>query len=80
MVSVFASSEVDREFEPRPCQSKDYNIGIYCFSDKHATLRRRSKDWLTGNQENVSECGVMSIRGLLFQSVSTIKHQLRVLV
>jgi hypothetical protein len=28
---------------------------------------RKSKDWLARNQNNVSEWGDMSIRGLLFQ-------------
>ena len=46
MVYVFASSVVDREFEPRSSQTKDYNIGICCFSTKHAALRRKNKDWL----------------------------------
>ena len=30
-------------------------------------LRRKSKDWLARNQDNVSEWGEMCIRGLLFQ-------------
>jgi hypothetical protein len=47
--------------------SKDYEIGICCFSSKHAALRRKIKDWLARNQNNVSEWGDMSIRGLLFQ-------------
>jgi len=34
---------------------------------------RKSKDWLAQNQDNVSECGGMSIRGLLFQWDSTMK-------
>ena len=67
MVSVLASSSVDRGFEPRSGQTKDYKIGICCFSVKHAALRRKSKDWLARNQNNVSEWGEMSIRGLLFQ-------------
>ena len=46
MVSVLASSAVDRGFEPQSGQAKDYKIGIYCFSAKHAALRRKSKDWL----------------------------------
>ena len=29
---------------------------------KHAALRRKSKDWLARNQDNVSEWGNMSIR------------------
>jgi hypothetical protein len=37
------------------------------FSSKHAALRRKSKDWLARNQDNVSESGDMTIRGLLFQ-------------
>jgi hypothetical protein len=35
MVSVLASSVVDCEFEPRSGQTKDYEIGICCFSAKH---------------------------------------------
>ena len=48
-------------------QTKDYKIGICCFSAKHAALRRKSKDWLTQNQNNVSEWNDMSTHGLLFQ-------------
>ena len=46
------SSVVDRGFEPRSGKTKDYIIGICCFSAKHAALRRKSKDWLARNQEN----------------------------
>jgi hypothetical protein len=47
---------VDRVFEPQSGQTKDYNkIGICCFSAKQAALRRKSKDWLARNQNNVSE-------------------------
>ena len=67
MVSVLAASAVDRGFEPRSGQTKDYKIGICCFSAKHAALRRKSNDWLARNQDNVSVWGDMSIRGLLFQ-------------
>ena len=42
MVSVLASSTVDRGFEPRSGQIKDYKLGICCFSAKHAALRRKS--------------------------------------
>ena len=62
MVSVLASSAVDRGFEPQSRETKDYKIGICCFSTKHAALRRKSKDWLARNQDNVSESGDMSIR------------------
>ena len=61
-------------------QTKDYKIGICCFSTKHAALRSKSKDWLAQNQNNVSEWSNMSIRGLLIQWASTIKVQLIVLV
>ena len=60
MVSVLASSAIDRGFKPRSGQTKDYKIGICCFSAKHAALRRKSKDWLTRNQNNVSEWSDMS--------------------
>ena len=47
MVSVLASSVVYRGFEPRSGQTKDYKIGICCFSAKHAALKSKSKDgWL----------------------------------
>ena len=55
IISVLASSAVDRGFEPRSGQTKDYKIGICCFSTKHAALRRKSKDWLAQNQDDVSE-------------------------
>jgi hypothetical protein len=67
MVSVLGSRAVDRGFEPRSSRTKDYKIGICCFSAKHAALRRKSKYWLARNQDNASEWGDMSIRGLLFQ-------------
>ena len=57
IVSVLASSAVNREFEPRSGQTKDYKIGICCFSAKHVALRSKSKDWLTWNQNNVSKVG-----------------------
>ena len=58
MVSMLASG-----------QTKDYRIGICCFSAKHAALRSKSKDWLAWHQNNMSEWSDMSIRGLLFQCV-----------
>ena len=75
MVSVLASSAVDRGFEPRSGQTKDYKIGISCFFAKHAALMWKSKDWLARNQNNVSEWSDMSTRGLLFQWSSNIKNQ-----
>jgi hypothetical protein len=64
MVSVLASSVVDHGFEPRSGQTKNYRIGICCFSAKHAALRRKSK---ARNQNNVSVWSERSTRGLLFQ-------------
>ena len=55
MISMLASSVVDHGFEPRSGHTKDYKIGYCCFSTKHAALRRKSKDWLARNQNNVYE-------------------------
>ena len=60
MVSVLFSSVVYCEFEPRAGKTKDYKIGICSFPAKHAAWRIKSKDWLTRNQDNASECGDMS--------------------
>jgi len=43
MVSVLASSDVDRGFEHRSDQTKDHNIDICCFSAEFAPERRKSK-------------------------------------
>ena len=80
MVSMLASSAVDRGFEPLLGQTKDYTIVFCCFSTKQAGIRRKNKEWLARHQDNVSEWGVMSTRELLFQWTSTIKIQLSVLV
>ena len=67
MVSVLVWSAVDRGFELWSGQTKYYEIGICCFSNKHAVLiRRKSKDYSVQNQNNVSESD-MSTRRLLFQ-------------
>jgi hypothetical protein len=55
---------VNNEFEPHSGQIKDYTIGICCFS---ASLRRKIKDWLAWNQDNVSEWSHMSIHRLMFE-------------
>jgi hypothetical protein len=36
MVSILTSSAIDRGFEPWSGQTKDFNIGIVCFSAKQA--------------------------------------------
>ena len=66
MVSVLASSAVDRWFE----QAKDYTIGICCFSAKHAALMRKRKDWFAQNQNNVSEWSDKYIYPLTVVAVS----------
>jgi predicted LPLAT superfamily acyltransferase len=80
MDSLLASSVVDRGFGPRSGQTKVYKIGICCFFAKHTALRRKSKDWLARNQNNVSKWSDISTRALLFQSNRTIKIQLSMLV
>ena len=60
IVIMLVSSVVDRGFESRSGETKAYNIGICCFSDRHAALRRKSKNGL-------SKWGDMPTRGLLFQ-------------
>ena len=67
MVSVLALCAVDRGFEPRSGQTKDLYNCICCFPAEHTALRSKSKDWLSLNQDNVSELGDMSIRGLFLQ-------------
>ena len=57
IVNMLVLSAVDRGFKCRSDQTKDYKIGICCFSDKHAALyKEKSTDWLAQNQDNVSAC------------------------
>jgi hypothetical protein len=80
IVSGLASSAVDRGFESRSGQTKDYQLVCVAYNAKHAELRRKSKDWLARNQDNVSEWCDMYIRGLLFPLANTMKKNLSVLV
>ena len=48
MVCKLVPSAVDCGYKPLSSQTKDYATGIFCFSAKHAALRRKSKDWLVG--------------------------------
>jgi hypothetical protein len=75
MVSMLASCAVNCGFEPQSGQTKDYWIGICCFSAKHTAIRSMSKDWLARNQNNVSEWSDMSTHRLLSQWTSTMKIQ-----
>ena len=50
MVSVLASSVVDREFESWSGQTKDYKTGICYFSAKHAALSLEKEQRLVGSE------------------------------
>jgi hypothetical protein len=50
-----------------PDRVKPKTIKLVFVASPHAALRRKSKDWLARNQDNVSKWGDMSIHGLLFQ-------------
>ena len=78
MANVLASSVIDCGFEPWLGQTKNYKIGICCFSTEHTALRRKNKDWLAWNQDNVSERATCLSADCCFSD--TIKIQLRVLV
>jgi hypothetical protein len=54
------TSVVDRGFKLLSVQTKDLKKKI--FSAKHAALRRKSKDWLNRNHDNMSDWGETSIR------------------
>jgi hypothetical protein len=60
-VSVLDSTVVDRGFEPRSSQTKDYKNGIFFFSANYAALRRKKKGWLARNQDNVTVWSDMKI-------------------
>jgi hypothetical protein len=59
-------------------QTKDYQLVFVAYNAKHAELRRKSKDWLLRNQDNVAVWSDMYIRGLLFTLANTIKKTKRV--
>ena len=58
MVSMLTSSAVDCGFDPGSGQTKDNEIGIYCFFAEHTALRSESKD--CGNLINVFAWSDMS--------------------
>ena len=72
---MFALNVVDHGIELRSGQTKNYNIGICCFSANHAALRSKNKDQLVRNQNNVFEWRDISTHGH-----NTIKIQLSMLV
>ena len=65
--SIHSSFILDSCVQAKSGQTKDYKIGVCCFFDKHAFFRRKSKDWLAWNEDNVSEWSDMSTHRLLFQ-------------
>ena len=66
---------VDHYFELWSGQTKDYIIGICCFSTiKQAVSVSKSKVWLPGNHNNVSECSDMSTPRLLVQLENQIRR------
>ena len=69
MVSILTLSLIDRGFEPRSGKTKDYKIGICCFSTKHTALKRKNKDFLAQDQDqdNVSELSDRPTYELLVQ-------------
>jgi hypothetical protein len=67
-LTVFTSKAVRRSWVRTLSVSgrtKDYKIGICCFSTKHTALRSTYTDWFPRNQNNVSEWSNTSTRGLL---------------
>ena len=70
MVSMLALSVVDHGFKTRSVQTKDYKIGIYCFSAKHAAVKSNNKDWLARNQDNVFEWGHITTHRLFFSELA----------
>ena len=62
MVGMLTSIVTDCGFEPRSDQTKDYEIGISCFSAKQAALNRKKKDWLVGGIK------IMCLSGLTYLS------------
>ena len=54
MIRVLASSALDRGLQSQSGQTKGYEIDICCFSTKQVSIRSKTKDCLTRNQNNVS--------------------------
>ena len=55
MVSMSASSAVDRGLESLFGHTKDFKIGMHCVSAKYTALGRKVKYWLGCKQDNVSK-------------------------
>jgi hypothetical protein len=53
-VSVLILCLVDHGFQSQSGQTKDYKLGICCFSAKYTALKRKNKDLVVWNQDNMS--------------------------
>ena len=51
IVTMLASSAVDREFKSRSEQTKGYNIGICCISAKDEAFKLKSNNLLARNKK-----------------------------
>ena len=76
-INVLSSSVVDRGFDPKWGETKNYKIGICCFFSNHATLRIKREKKLTDLPRNQYESdwdwSNMSTRALLYQGARDIK-------
>jgi hypothetical protein len=73
MVSMLALSAVDCVFEPWLGQTKDYKIGICCFSAKHAALRRKSvTQYKTVKMVMMRKCVVSYLTCIIYSD--SLKH------
>ena len=65
VISMVSSSAVDCAFDRCSSETKEYKIGIWCFSAKHKSLMRKSR--LVGSVSKGSE---LSTHGMSVVSVS----------
>ena len=59
MVRMLASNVVNHGFKPRTGQTKDYKIGICCFSAKNAAFRSKSR--LVGSESGCVKSGAICL-------------------
>ena len=77
-VEMLISGAVVHGFGPWSGQTKHYKIGICCFLARHATFRRKSKDWLDRNKDTVSDWAKCISTDCCFSEPSTIKIQISI--
>ena len=70
---MVALSAADRWVEFRLGQANDYKIGICFFFAKHAALRRKSKNWVARNHENVSRMEPFQSTDCSFNEIALLK-------